>query len=722
MPGLKFFNVDVMSKKIIPDKKTIKQLLSRLITLRKLTDSASLMGDGIIFEINQIVVGKKEAYLKDKLTKIPIEKINFNKSSVRISALKNAGINDVYKLLSYSRQQLIKINGLGKRSVDAALDNAAIIKKLYEERFKIRLNPHGDYKDKRIIHLLYVYRITKELIRDVKAFKVKYDGLIHVFITNVKRLRSWLYLLLASEKKKQYLLSSYDDSNVFLENEITRSVVEQASHIMITFNGNMTAALGDFAKDSVTYYTWLEETLGCEYNAYVQNKELVHKINAFDADFSLMKTKLRKYQEFGARFILCQKRVLLGDEMGLGKTIQAIAAMAHLKAKGGTSFLVVCPLSVVVNWVREIQKHSGLTALKIYGDKKEALYAEWVKNGGIAVTNYETAKTFSDVFDKRLDMLVVDEAHYVKNPDTDRTVAVRRLLSKAEYVLYMTGTPMENKIREMCFLLNSLKPELNIAESVDKIYEPMEFKNRISEVYLRRGRDDVWAEIPEKLEISDWCDMNGYEMERYIKTLMYDTFMEVRRVSWNVGDYRKSTKAERLMDICEEAIDEGRKIVVFSFFLDTVHFIADMFGKLACKPIYGAVSPEERQSIIDEFTNRADKKILVCQIQTGGTGMNIQAASVVVICEPQYKPSIEEQAVSRVYRMGQTRNVIVHRLLSENTVDEEIMKILYRKQELFDIYAKQSDHVDERMIDGSNIDDIMKKQLDMYGVERSKLW
>ncbi len=494
----------------MPDKKTIKQLLSRLIILRKLTDNASLVGDGIIFEINEIVVGKKEAYLKDKLTKIPIEKINFNKSSVRISALKNAGINDIYKLLSYSRQQLIKINGLGKRSADAALNNAAIIKNLYEDRFKIRLNPHGDYKDKRLIHLLYVYRITKGLIHDVKAFKDKYGGLIDVFITNVKRLRSWLYLLLASEKKKQYLLSSYDDSRVFLKNEITRSVVEQANYIMITFHGDMTAALSDFVKDSVTYYTWLEETLGFENNAYVQNKELVHKINAFDADFSLMKTKLRKYQEFGARFILCQKRVLLGDEMGLGKTIQAIAAMAHLKAKGGTSFLVVCPLSVVVNWVREIQKHSGLTALKIYGDKKETLYAEWVKNGGIAVTNYETAKTFSDVFDKRLDMLVVDEAHYVKNPDTDRTAAVRRLLSKAEYVLYMTGTPMENKIREMCFLLNSLKPELNIDESVDRIYEPMEFKERISEVYLRRGRDDVWAEIPEKLEISDWCE---YERE-----------------------------------------------------------------------------------------------------------------------------------------------------------------------------------------------------------------
>ncbi|MCM1170489.1 MAG: SNF2-related protein [Clostridium sp.] len=707
-----------MSEKIMPDKKTMKQLLSRLIHLKKLTDSALLIGEGIIFEINEIIIGKKESYLKDKLAKIPIENINFNKSSVRISALKKAGINDVYKLLSYSRQQLIKINGLGKQSADTALNHAAMIKNLYEKRFKIRLNPHGNDKDKRLIHLLYVYRITEDLTRDIKTFRDKYGELIRVFITNGKRLKSWLYLLLASEKKKQYLLSSFNDSVCFLENDITKFAIEQGNYIMSTFHGDMTTALGDFAKDSVTYYTLLEEMLGYEYDEYGQNKEIASKINAFGADFSLIKTKLRKYQYFGAKFILCQKRVLLGDEMGLGKTIQAIAAMAHLQAKGGTSFLVVCPLSVVVNWVREIQKHSGLRAFKIHGDKKEALYAEWIENGGIAVTNYETAKTFSNVFDKRLDMLVVDEAHYVKNPDTDRTAAVRRLLSKTEYALYMTGTPMENKIREMCFLLNSLKPELNIAEGVDRIYEPMEFKERISEVYLRRDRDDVWAEMPEKLEISDWCDMNGYERERYIKTLMYDTFMEVRRVSWNVGDYRRSTKAERLMDICGEAIDEGRKVVVFSFFLDTVHFIVDMFGTLACKPIYGSVSSEERQAIIDEFTNRADKKILVCQIQTGGTGMNIQAASVVVICEPQFKPSIEEQAVSRVYRMGQTRNVIVHRLLSENTIDEEIMKILYRKQELFDIYAKQSDHVEESIINSSNIAEIMEKQLNMYGVKR----
>jgi SNF2 family DNA or RNA helicase len=166
-------------------------------------------------------------------------------------------------------------------------------------------------------------------------------------------------------------------------------------------------------------------------------------------------------------------------------------------------------------------------------------------------------------------------------------------------------------------------------------------------------------------------------------------FMAMRRVSWDV-ETDKSTKAPRLSDICEGARDEGRKVIVFSFFLETLNKICAMLGERALGPITGGVSTASRQELIDQFTAAEDGKVLVAQVQAGGVGLNIQSASVVVFAEPQIKPSLESQAVSRAYRMGQVRDVLVHRLLCENTIDERMMQILRSKQEEFDAYAEES--------------------------------
>ena len=132
------------------------------------------------------------------------------------------------------------------------------------------------------------------------------------------------------------------------------------------------------------------------------------------------------------------------------------------------------------------------------------------------------------------------------------------------------------------------------------------------------------------------------------------------------------------------------KIIVFSFFLDTIDKITKLLGEKCMEPINGSVHPQRRQEIIDEFDKAPAGSVLAAQIQSGGTGLNIQSASVVVLCEPQFKPSIENQAISRAYRMGQTRNVLVHRLLCDETVDERISELLQNKQEIFDAFADES--------------------------------
>jgi SNF2 family DNA or RNA helicase len=166
--------------------------------------------------------------------------------------------------------------------------------------------------------------------------------------------------------------------------------------------------------------------------------------------------------------------------------------------------------------------------------------------------------------------------------------------------------------------------------------------------------------------------------------------MAMRQLSWNVSDLKSSTKAHRLLEICEDAKMNTRKIVVFSYFRDVIDKVCMLLGEQCMDPITGSISSQKRQEIIDTFTKAAPGTVLVCQVIAGGVGLNIQAASVVVFCEPQIKPSIENQAISRAYRMGQTNKVVVHRLLIENSVDERIMDLLKMKQNIFDNFAHES--------------------------------
>lgn len=255
----------------------------------------------------------------------------------------------------------------------------------------------------------------------------------------------------------------------------------------------------------------------------------------------------------------------------------------------------------------------------------------------------------------------------------------------------MTGTPLENRVEEMCYLIKCLRPDL--AEDVeDMAYfsSAPQFREKLAPVYLRRTREDVLTELPALVEKEQWCEMSLAEWEAYLLSVMAENFMAMRQVSWDIPDVSKSSKAKRLLQLCAMAEEEGRKAIVFSFFRDTIDSVAELLGDKALEPITGSVSPQKRQQIVDEFTAAPNGTVLLCQVQAGGTGLNIQAASMIIFCEPQIKPSIENQAISRAYRMGQIRTVVVHRLLCDNTVDERILELLREKQEVFDSFAGES--------------------------------
>ena len=435
---------------------------------------------------------------------------------------------------------------------------------------------------------------------------------------------------------------------------------------------------------------------------------------------NLLKVNLYPYQKEGIRFAAKAGKAIIADEMGLGKTIQAIATMVSLRNTGATHFVVVCPASVLTNWCREIRKMSRLSVTKVHGaDRAEALQS-WIKTGGVAVTTYETTGFFKLDAGFKFSLLVVDEAHYVKNPEAQRTKNVTNLSDHTERLLFMTGTALENKVDEMISLIKILQP--TVASSVrgmEFLSSAPEFRSKVAPVYYRRKREDVLKELPDLIENMEWCTMTSVEEAVYEDAVLNKGFAAARRVSWNVDDLKDSSKAMRMKEIIEEAEDDGRKVIVFSFFLDTIKKITEMLGKRCYGPINGSVTPQRRQDIIDDFDKAPAGSVLAAQIQAGGTGLNIQSASVVILCEPQFKPSTENQAISRAYRMGQTRNVIVYRLLCEDTVDERITALLESKQEIFDAFADKSEAANEsRELDEKDFGNIIKEEIDRINAKR----
>jgi SNF2 family DNA or RNA helicase len=200
----------------------------------------------------------------------------------------------------------------------------------------------------------------------------------------------------------------------------------------------------------------------------------------------------------------------------------------------------------------------------------------------------------------------------------------------------------------------------------------------------------VLGELPERIDTEDWVELTSDDLVAYRAAVADGNFMAMRRAAFVSADPERSAKLGRLADILDDARENGHKVVVFSYFLDVLRAVHALAGADSHGPLTGATSPEERQALVDRFGGVEGHAVLVSQIQAGGVGLNIQAASVVVLTEPQWKPSVEEQAIARCHRMGQTRVVQVHRLLAEDSVDSLMLEVVRAKRDLFDDYARES--------------------------------
>jgi len=654
-----------------------------------------------------------------QLSMIPVEEINRDKLGIRTNVLRDNGIQTVADVCATSRYRLEAIKGISEDSSYTIVDMANKITDEVAKNSKVKLTADDESAEsKKLITSIAGYILQSEADDKYKAALSDFINKLNELLSHMSMVSNASKWLNADEYTKQQASEGLNRLKSAEGKALLDSITEDLAAYNRAYNVQYDDAKELFTANPIAFATALESTVPelCETEDthFGLPEDLAKEIEQQCYFPDGLKCTLRRYQEWGVKYILHQEKVLLGDEMGLGKTVQAIAAMVSLRNTGATHFMVVCPASVLTNWTKEVVKHSKLSVIQVYGNNRAAALEDWVKNGGVAVTTYETTTHINLESNFKLSILVVDEAHYVKNPDANRTANVLRVSKNAERILFMTGTPLENNVDEMITLMKHLQPAVAAqAKQVSAITSANEFKKRIAPVYYRRKRADVMKELPELIEKEDWCNLSSEEEKIYEKSILARKYTDARRVSWSVNDWEKSCKALRLKEIVEQAAADGRKVLVFSFFLNTISMVCEMFGAQAMPPINGSISPQKRQEIIDDFEKAQPGTVLPAQIQAGGTGLNIQSASVVVLCEPQFKPSIENQAISRAYRMGQSRNVLVYRLLCDDTVDERIMKLLEEKQKQFDAFADESVAAKESMeIDEKTFGDLITEEID----------
>lgn len=443
-----------------------------------------------------------------------------------------------------------------------------------------------------------------------------------------------------------------------------------------------------------------------------------------------LQADLRDYQKEGFRW-LCRLAhwgagACLADDMGLGKTIQTIALLLS-KAKEGAS-LVIMPTSVLLNWKNELNRFAPSLNPVILRDSSDR--AETVNNAGaqdIVFATYGLLPTEEDILtSKKWNVIVLDEAHTIKNKETKTSKVAMQL--EGNFRLILTGTPLQNHLSEIWNLFQFATPGLltgytqftrefiNPIEK-DHIKEPQRLLKRMLQPFiLRRTKNEVLNELPEKTEITLKVELSDAERA------LYDRFREEAVLNLEEGSTTAikalaeltklrqtacnpalvlpakeaknipSSKMETFLKLVDELIHNHHRALVFSQFTSHLALVEKELKRLNIDYQYldGSVSPTERIKRVSEF-QKGDMPLFLISLKAGGTGLNLTAADYVIHLDPWWNPAIEDQASDRAYRIGQDKPVTVYRLIAENTIEEKIIALHQTKKSLADALLEGSD-------------------------------
>jgi len=619
---------------------------------------------------------------------------------VRWSALEQAGVRSAGAVLEAPDHVLLAVPGVGAQTVQEVRRAARTVAMQVRQDVRFRFDPdRRDPAEGLLLTTLAALRAADSAVAELQAPLRRHLTAAGPLAEAAERTGSRLSLFFAGRATKDAAWAALAELQGLLADARLAPAVAAARDAVDPRAYDPDQEWARYLRDAASVNALLS-TVGTAApdedaaRGFVPD-ELRQRIVAVPLDTSLLTATLRGYQVFGAQYALHQERSILGDEMGLGKTVQALAAMAHMAANGQRRFLVVCPASVQVNWLKETAKHTHLAAHALHGAGRDDAGRRWLREGGVAVTTFGTlGRLAEDVRGSDVAMLVVDEAHMIKNPDAVRSRSV--VAVPAQRTLFLTGTPMENRVEEFRTLVGYLQPQ--VARRVDPagaVAGARAFRRAVAPVYLRRNQVDVLSELPDRIDTDAWVQLTPADAAAYREAVASRNLHAMRQATFTKG----SAKLERLTEIVEEAAQDGMKVLVFSYYLAAMRLCAETFPAVGM--ITGAVPGAVRQQLVDEFSAAPGHAVLLSQVEAGGVGINLQAASVVVLVEPQWKPSTEEQAIARAHRMGQVRTVQVHRLLAQDSIDERIREVQEGKRLLFDEFARRSEakEADARAVD-----------------------
>jgi superfamily II DNA or RNA helicase len=655
------------------------------------------------------VAALREQAFERSVRQLPVACLKDLARSARLGALESAGFRFVSQLRGKSSRELLQIRGIGPASANQiASAVSAVCARLQQEPLEIprprEITPRHEALLRATFRRVRARGVSRTLLNDLIAG----SRTVEEAVRGTRHAGALWRRVLARERAEQAIDHSFQELERVVGAESTHALLADARSMLESLRppSGFPALAEDYELRFAEYFAVLDPFLEVAASTAEPRRaptqrgrhggvpaEIADDVEAVVLSLDGLDVDLRGYQEFGTKYLVRRERTVLGDEMGLGKTIQALAAMVHLgNTEGASHFLVVCPASIIGNWIREIEHRTSIPVRVLHGPGREAQTRLWQQGGGVAITSYATLRSLFGMSRRPIHLLVSDEAHYIKNPQAQRSISVHRLASHAERVVLMTGTALENHAREFVNLVRVCDQHVgdrlhaNINDSIARPGDPKRFERGVAPVYLRRNQEDVLRELPECIEVDEWVTLTAAELQAYFDAVEAGNVMGMRQAT--IGDSAGSSKCRRLAELVEHYRDEGEKVVIFSFFLRALDLVGRVVGEHF--RIDGSVSSSRRMTLIDGFNNTRGFAAMVCQIAAGGVGVNLQSASGVVILEPQFKPTTEWQAIKRVHRMGQSRRVVAHRLLARDTVDESLQTLVAKKARLFDEYARES--------------------------------
>jgi non-specific serine/threonine protein kinase len=437
------------------------------------------------------------------------------------------------------------------------------------------------------------------------------------------------------------------------------------------------------------------------------------------------KAQLRGYQQHGLNWLVAMRNrgfgALLADDMGLGKTVQVLAFLERrrLDTKGAAKALLVVPASLIHNWQREAARFTPKLRAHVIHTSNKAFTLD---EADIFITTYGIATRLETLAEISWDTLVIDEAQAIKNPSARQTKAVKSL--KANFRIALTGTPIENRLSDLWSLSDFLNRGLLGTAREFTDFEKGLLKNRsgyerlrtmISPFILRRLKTDtrIIDDLPEKIEVRQFTTLTKKQIVLY-RTLLDDleqalqiasgiarrglvlaSLTKFKQICNHPDHYTgqvefkaaESGKFVQLTEICATIREKHEKVVVFTQFKEICEPLANHLANIFDAPglvLHGSTPVKQRGRLVERFNNDEQVPFMVLSLKAGGTGLNLVAANHVVHFDRWWNPAVENQATDRVFRIGQKRDVVVHKFVTTGTVEEKIDALLAGKQELAD--------------------------------------